>query len=356
MIHAGDRRDPVGVLNILEMARGRGLDPAALAAAAGGLDAADRGDTPVLAWQELAVIEALLRALPDEDPAVLGLETGLRYRVSAFGLFGWAMLTRAVFVDALALWARLPTLGLSFSAITAEHPPGQPIVFTLDDRGLTSLPRGVHRFLVARGLVSTAVLTADLLAAPVMPLAARIGIASPADGAGRDRFHEVLGPGLVFFGAEGGHRLIYHAGLATRPLPFAHPAATRTAERAFLAEAARRGVGGPVAALDVLLRDEAGPPVDLVSAARRLALSERSLRRRLAAAGTSFRQRRDMALAERAQRLLAEGVPVERVAGELGYADAAAFTRAFRRWTGETPGRFARSQPRRSAMTASSTT
>ena len=87
-----------------------------------------------------------------------------------------------------------------------------------------------------------------------------------------------------------------------------------------------------------------------------VALSERSLRRRLAAAGTSFRQRRDMALAERAQRLLAEGVPVERVAGELGYADAAAFTRAFRRWTGETPGRFARSQPRRSAMTASSTT
>lgn len=354
MVHAGDRRDPVGVLNILEMAGGHGLDPAALAAGAG-LDAAGRSDAPVLAWQELALIEALLRALPDQDPARLGLETGLRYRVSAFGLFGWAMLTRAAFADALALWGRLPTLGLSFSAITAQHLPGQPIIFVLDDHGLGSLPRAVRRFLVARGLVSTAVLTADLLAAPVMPMAAEIGIPPPTEASDRDRFHEVLGPHLVF-GRGGGHRLIYHAALARRPLPFAHPVATRTAEQAFLAEAARRGAGGPVAALDVLLRDDAGPPVDLVQAARRLAISERSLRRRLAAAGTSFRQRRDVALAERAQRLLGEDMPVERVAIALGYADAAAFTRAFRRWTGETPGRFARSQPRRSAMTASSTT
>ncbi|AFK52670.1 AraC family transcriptional regulator [Tistrella mobilis] len=354
MVHAGDRRDPVGVVNILEMARGRGLDPAALAVA-GGLDALRPADAPVLAWQELAVIEAVLRALPDQDPALLGLETGLCYRVSAFGLFGWAMLTRAVFADALALWARLPTLGLSFSAITARYPPGEAIVFTLDDHGLVSLPRAVHRFLVARGLVSTAVLTADLLAAPVMPMAAGIDIPPPSEVQDRDRFHEVLGPHLVF-GGGGGHRLVYHAALAGRPLPFAHPVATRTAERAFLAEAARRGVGGPMAALDVLLRDEAGPPADLVQAARRLAMSERSLRRRLAAAGTSFRQRRDAALAERARRLLVEGVAVERVAIALGYADAAAFTRAFRRWTGETPGRFARSQPRRSAMTASSTT
>ncbi|MEV8194165.1 helix-turn-helix domain-containing protein [Rhodococcus pyridinivorans] len=36
--------------------------------------------------------------------------------------------------------------------------------------------------------------------------------------------------------------------------------------------------------------------------------------------------------------LLDAGLPVERVAHRLGYADASSFSVAFQRWTGRTPG------------------
>ena len=39
----------------------------------------------------------------------------------------------------------------------------------------------------------------------------------------------------------------------------------------------------------------------------------------------------------------AAGTTVDEVGRRLGYADASAFTHAFTRWTGTTPGRFARS-------------
>ena len=40
--------------------------------------------------------------------------------------------------------------------------------------------------------------------------------------------------------------------------------------------------------------------------------------------------------------LTAAGLTVEQVADRLGYADAASLTRAFKRWTGTTPGAVAR--------------
>ena len=262
------------------------------------------------------MIEALVAALPELDPAAAGLEAGLRYRVSAFGLFGWAMLTRPTLGDALSLWGRLPTLGLSFSAITVGMTPAA-LDFTLDDRPLQALAPPVLRFLVARGLISTAVLVTDLLGEAVRPAMARTALALPHDPELRDRFGAILGPALVFgdrAAAHAPHRLRYPATLPPRALPLAHPAATRAAERAFLADAAHRGAAGPVAALRVLLRD----------------MNDGLL--------------------------ILDGLTVDATAARLGYADAAAFSRAFRRWTGDAPGRFARAQPRLSTTTASSTT
>jgi AraC-like DNA-binding protein len=355
-IHAGERRDPLGVINSVATGVACGLDAARLYVA-GGLDPRlfDQPDIPVLAWQELAVVEALLSGLPDQDPMRLGLETGLRYGVAGLGLFGWAMMTRATLADALTLWERLPILGVSYSTITAADGPAGELIFSLDDRVLLDLPPPVHHFLISRGNTSITRVLQDLIGAPVVPARAELRLPCPPMPEDEQAFRVVFGPDLTF--GQDGNRLVYDGDLRAAPLRFANLSATRSAEQALLAAAVRRGAGGPVLALRVLLRDADHPPPDLPTAAARLALSERSLRRRLAEAGTSFRREREAALIERARRLMAAGkATIEDVAAELGYADAAAFTRAFRRWTGETPGRFARSQPRRSAMTASSTT
>jgi AraC-like DNA-binding protein len=75
--------------------------------------------------------------------------------------------------------------------------------------------------------------------------------------------------------------------------------------------------------------------------ARTLAMSPRSLQRRLAAAGVSYQQLLDLAKRDAAERYLADSsLSVGAVAFLLGYSDPAAFNRAFRRWHKETPQAF----------------
>ena len=73
--------------------------------------------------------------------------------------------------------------------------------------------------------------------------------------------------------------------------------------------------------------------------ARRLAMSERTLQRRLSAQDTSFAQLLDDTRAGVARAHLGDpGVSLAEIAWLVGFSDQSAFTRAFRRWTGKTPG------------------
>jgi AraC-like DNA-binding protein len=72
--------------------------------------------------------------------------------------------------------------------------------------------------------------------------------------------------------------------------------------------------------------------------ADRLSVSPQTLRRRLAAEGTSFQQIRDQMRRDHAIAALAEGrTPIERISEQLGFSEPSAFHRAFKRWTGSTP-------------------
>jgi AraC-like DNA-binding protein len=88
-----------------------------------------------------------------------------------------------------------------------------------------------------------------------------------------------------------------------------------------------------------------GREPDLEEVAARLKLPTWTLRRKLADEGTQFRAilndtRRDLAMTYIRDTELAFG----EIAYLLGFASAEAFQRAFKRWTGQTPGAFRRSQ------------
>ncbi len=71
-----------------------------------------------------------------------------------------------------------------------------------------------------------------------------------------------------------------------------------------------------------------------------LALSEPQLRRLLRAEGTSVGRLRDQVLRESALAGLEAGESVESISQRLGFSEPSAFRRAFKRWTGRTPGEY----------------
>lgn len=72
--------------------------------------------------------------------------------------------------------------------------------------------------------------------------------------------------------------------------------------------------------------------------AKALGLSRRTLQRRLRERRHSLSRIIAEVRLERALRMLGTGVPTKRAARDCGYGDVTAFHRAFRRWTGATPG------------------
>ncbi len=76
----------------------------------------------------------------------------------------------------------------------------------------------------------------------------------------------------------------------------------------------------------------------LATVAQQMGVHERTLKRRLAGAGTSFQAIRDDIRFETARQLLAgTHVPVGEIATIVGYSDPSTFTRAFQRWAGIAP-------------------
>jgi AraC-like DNA-binding protein len=94
-----------------------------------------------------------------------------------------------------------------------------------------------------------------------------------------------------------------------------------------------------IVAVTALALCETYPRIDWVAA--KLAMTRRSLQRRLAEHGTTFGQLVEDELKRRSLALLVRtSQSVTAIALQLGYADGAHFTRAFKRWSGMTPSAY----------------
>ncbi len=126
------------------------------------------------------------------------------------------------------------------------------------------------------------------------------------------------------------------------PLPTSNRHLVGMLDRMLAEDLARLDRRDVVARCKALLNKRlASGEVTATQVARDLAMSRRTLHRKLADAGTTWQQlvddtRRDLAL-----RLIEDPRrPIGEITFELGFSQQSAFARAFRRWSGESPTRY----------------
>ena len=165
----------------------------------------------------------------------------------------------------------------------------------------------------------------------------RVGLSRKAP---RDRT-----PFARFFGAPvefgmASAAIVFDAALLDAPVASRDPA---TAEilAPLHADALAQATGDFVASVPALIRAElAARRLTRERVAGALNVSERTLVHRLEARGLTYSGLADEARLERAQDLMRRGETIAEIAARLGFADASAFTRAFKTWSGTTPGRW----------------
>ncbi|GAA0256897.1 AraC family transcriptional regulator [Saccharothrix mutabilis subsp. mutabilis] len=305
-----------------DLLAGSGITPARLADPTAEVDAD----------QELRVVRNLAAHLPNA-----GVEVGTRYHATTFGVLGFAFLSAATVQDAVDTALRYLDLSFAFTAPTAalEH---DHLVIGLHPR---SLPADVSTFLVERDLAAIHTVINELAPGGAPTLSVAFTHQPPAD---TRPHHDTFGVHPTF--ATHHNRLVVDATVLRRTLPLANPETTAACEQQCRTLATRRrDRQGVTSAVRDLLRHSERFTEPMSTVARSLGLSTRTLRRRLAESGTTYQILLDQARAERATALLDQHRwSVEQIATRLGFAEAASFIHAFRRWHGTTPGDYARSR------------
>src|SRR5207249_10076072 len=173
----------------------------------------------VEAAQELIVVRNIVRHL-GRVPGI-GLEAGRRYRLTAYGIWGYALLSSRTLRSAIEFGIRYLDLTFAFSRFRAENAPnGLRVV--LDDR---DIPEECAQFLVERDAAAAVAIQRDLFLRPV-PLQ-RVSFRFPPP-AYADRFPEYF-PGPVFFD-EPAHGVVVATEWLDQPLPQADERTARLCE------------------------------------------------------------------------------------------------------------------------------
>jgi AraC-like DNA-binding protein len=207
-------------------------------------------------------------------------------------------------------------------------------------------PRRAHALMAEMFAVDVVVNAAAMTGAPFDGPRVLLACPPPADRAE----HRALLDGVVAEFDRPRSEVWFRAGDLERPMAPAGQQAVCAFFERHLEERVRSLPSASVAgrARDVLMRG-AEPELSVASLARRLRMSPRTLQRRLAEERTSVRELNDEARRARAIPLIEGGHAIAEVAQLLGFTEASAFHRAFRRWTGRTPESFRRSMKTRAS-------
>ncbi|HKP61419.1 MAG TPA: AraC family transcriptional regulator [Polyangiales bacterium] len=156
------------------------------------------------------------------------------------------------------------------------------------------------------------------------------------------RYAEVFGAPISF--DQPANEIEFDASLLATPIAFADPATAKLAEQFCAEQLGPHVAEGLLGQVRKLLDSARGPLPNLDQLSRTLQTSPRTLRRSLHAMGTSYQTLLENSRRTRAlEWVTATTLTFDEIAKRLGFSDVRSFRRAFKRWTGHTPGDHRRS-------------
>jgi AraC-like DNA-binding protein len=302
---------------------------------------------PVLAAAGLppGALDSPAGRIPYEGFARLLAEAAAHTRCPHFGLLAGAVWHLADLGLAGELIRHAPAVGSGLDEFVVQHHlnSGGGTAFIVRREGFVDFGYAIHVHVDCSTvaiydavLAAAASILRELCGEDWKPSEVLLQHPAPADPSAYRRYFRAP----VRFGAEFA-ALRFPESWLEQPVPGADPArlaharaAARAASKATIVHLASR-------ALRTLLLHGKGSGDDVAQA---LALHRRTLNRRLNAEGTTFQKVLDRVRFAVAKEMLEDSqASIQEIATSLGYSDYVSFTRAFKRWTGNTPGAWRKS-------------
>lgn len=318
------------VRNLVELLAASGLDSERLLAEAGLSREQVFGAEAQLRFAQFRAIMLAGRKLSGDD--AIGLRLGQKLMLTAHGLLGYAVISSANLGEAMALLQRYFCTRTRLCAPSFERDAKGGVLRFHEMMELGDIRQTYLEVMVAAVVSAMRFILGDTVSRCRLSLP----YVRPTYG---DSYTRLLGLPVSFEGTV--LTLAVPQDLLDAPFPMADTASRQQAAEKCEEELQRLEADQDMEARvrQQLMQAEVALP-SVEELARRFHMTSRTLRRRLEAAKTSYQGILDDVRRLRALRYLAANQSVQQVAWLLGYADPSNFSRAFRKWTGQSPSAF----------------
>jgi AraC-like DNA-binding protein len=282
------------------------------------------------------VIECYSNAVRLARDPHFAYHTGLRFHLSAYGMYGFAILSSTNYRQTMQFAENYHQLATPLAELRFSEQNGFGI-WTIAPMPHSRIDARLYKFLVELQFGICVSLHRDVMGPSFAAREFQVTHDPPDDAA---KFPEIFGCPVLFGKDE--NRLVFDAkwldGKPTLGNDITYASVIEVCDRLMEELQLSAGVAGKVrrVVLTNLMRLPAFGDV-----ARNVNMSERTLRRKLREENTSFRDLVDQLRMNLAIKYLRDtDLTIETIAESLGFSDAANFRQAFRRWTKTAPHAF----------------
>ncbi|WP_296742644.1 AraC family transcriptional regulator [Mesorhizobium sp.] len=286
------------------------------------------------------VLQCYRNAIKFSGDPQFAYHAGSRFRVSTYGMYGFAILSSPSFRETMAFATAYHQLATPLVEIGFRQEPGAG-AWVVSPAPYLEIDDLLYKFIVELQMAVHLSLHRNIMGAAFRPEQVDYAFGRPHGDKGGAAFLDCP----VLYGKPE-NRLAFDGGWLDKRPDFGNELAF--AELKQLCAGLLKGLelnAGVAGKVRELILSNLSRPISFEQVAKSLNMSERSLRRRLQEEGTSFRDLADELRVQVAIRYVRDtDLSVEDIAFALGFSDASAFRHAFRRWTNAAPHEYRRAR------------